>query len=372
MCMLKGKKEEVCYEAASFGGTKGCWIYHIWLCLGEVKGNRFQLLDGQGKHLPVQSRVLAWWPDGSIKWSAHTADAAEMTTFAEVLPGGVRRKSDGESPEDNCETGKDRCAYTEGMYVGRDGEVLQITEEGQAYSINTGRLQLQIGKQAGSPFLAEQIRIDGVLLARAVYPVFMIEHRGCSGETESGHEMPLSGAERSQTYALSAEVRKTLEYRGEITSVELEEAGPLQAVFCFRGKHVQEQPSGAQMPFVIRMYLWAGSEEIRFQHTFLYDGAEEQDFLKGMGIRVEMCMGGPLYDRHVQFGTDKVHFHEAAVILSSSHPRVGGAVLERQMAGEFVDYEKKDPGNGMSAGMAGESPLKMQGRLQNGTESAKM
>lgn len=27
---------------------------------------------------PVQSRITAWWPDGSIKWVAHTADASKM------------------------------------------------------------------------------------------------------------------------------------------------------------------------------------------------------------------------------------------------------------------------------------------------------
>ena len=31
----------------------------------------FALRDGTNKLLPLQSWPLAWWPDGSVKWSAH-------------------------------------------------------------------------------------------------------------------------------------------------------------------------------------------------------------------------------------------------------------------------------------------------------------
>ena len=39
------------------------------------------------------------------------------------------------------------------------------------------------------------------------------------------------------------------------------------------------------MPFVIRLYLGAGSREMKIVHTFLFDGNEEKDYLKGMGTR---------------------------------------------------------------------------------------
>ena len=271
--------------------TFGC----VWE-KGETRESEFTLLNEQGEALPVQSKVLAWWPDKSVKWSSHTADAGKLSETVEVIP----------------------CQGENNVEADNANTVLQITDTDAVYHVNTGRLQMKIKKAAGSETLAEEILINGSLLAKAIYPVFVMEHR----------------EEKGSIKTVTAQ-----EFRGEITSVELEEAGPLQAVFCFKGKHVQKQPSGAEMPFVIRMYLWAGSEEVRFQHTFLYDGIEAEDFLKGMGIRFDLCMSEKLYDRHVQFATDKAHFHEAAIILSASHPRVGGEILQGQLNGAFVEYD---------------------------------
>ena len=38
----------------------------------------FVLQNENKESIPVQSRITAWWPDGSIKWVAHTADASKM------------------------------------------------------------------------------------------------------------------------------------------------------------------------------------------------------------------------------------------------------------------------------------------------------
>ena len=38
----------------------------------------FVLRNENKESIPVQSRITAWWPDGSIKWAAHTADASKM------------------------------------------------------------------------------------------------------------------------------------------------------------------------------------------------------------------------------------------------------------------------------------------------------
>lgn len=271
--------------------TFGC----VWE-KGETRESDFTLLNDQGETMPVQSKVLAWWPDRSVKWSAHTADAGMMSENVEVVPSHVEKHAK----------------------IGIENMVLQITETDDAYLINTNRLQMKVKKTVGKEALAEDIQINGSLIAKKIYPVFDMEHREERGNIKSVINQ---------------------EFRGEITSVELEEAGPLQGVFCFKGNHVPKQPSGSVMPFVIRMYLWAGSEEIQFQHTFLYDGLETEDFLKGMGIRFDLFVSEKLYDRHVQFATDKAHFHEAALILSSNHPRVGGEILQRQLNGEFVEYD---------------------------------
>src|SRR5438105_7131628 len=39
------------------------------------KGQDFNAVDAQGRPLPLQSWPLAWWPDGSLKWTAHALPA---------------------------------------------------------------------------------------------------------------------------------------------------------------------------------------------------------------------------------------------------------------------------------------------------------
>lgn len=76
---------------------------------------------------------------------------------------------------------------------------------------------------------------------------------------------------------------------------------------------------------------------MRFTHTFFFDGAEDEDYLKGMGIRFETVLAGKSYDRHIRFETDQNIFHEAATLLNSSHPRLPAERLENQMNGVFQE-----------------------------------
>ena len=41
---------------------------------GELpKGSSLALIGGDGKEFPCQVKPTAFWPDGSIKWTAHSA-----------------------------------------------------------------------------------------------------------------------------------------------------------------------------------------------------------------------------------------------------------------------------------------------------------
>lgn len=258
---------------------------------GEVREAAFTLTNEAGDKIPVQTQVKAWWPDRSIKWASHTADSVKMGGSVMLLP----------VPTENEGT-------------------LWITEAVEGYQVDTGVISLKIpaGNTLPSHSLAKDVFFNGILLAQSIYPVFSLERRY---EKEG---VRVRGAEQT-------------EYRGTILSVTLEEAGPLQAVFCFRGNHLCGEK--ADMPFVIRMYVWSGSREIRFVHTFLYDGEENRDYLKGMGIRFDMSFTGKTYDRHIQFATDGAAFHEAALMLASSYPRLSPDILRNQLAGEKCNYD---------------------------------
>lgn len=70
--LLKGRRV---YGYVQFGS--------IWE-RGKVRGGRFRLHGAQGREVPVQSRITAFWPDGSVKWAAHTADSRLMGEEAEL------------------------------------------------------------------------------------------------------------------------------------------------------------------------------------------------------------------------------------------------------------------------------------------------
>lgn len=267
---------------------------------GEVKSPFFILRNMCGEEVPVQSRVMAWWPDGSIKWSAHTADSDKMGERAELLPYTVKERE-----EETQQTEKG----------------IRIEKRDDCYQVDTGIISIEIprGESLPAKELARGLYLKKQLLAESIYPTFCLERRF----------EKTSDADKEKKM-----VSEVQEYQGEILSVNMEETGKCQTVFCFRGNHIIGE--SAKMPFVIRLYLCYGSRELKFVHTFLYDGIEKQDFLKGMGLRYVMPMNGRLYNRHIQFGTDGKMFHEQAILLCSNKPSLSPEIFTGQQEGKNI------------------------------------
>lgn len=279
--------------------------------MGEVKEANFILTNEVGVYIPVQNRVTAWWPDGSIKWAAHTADSSLMGKEVNILPS---------------------------SNINQLEQEMIIKKLEDRYCIDTGRITVQIpyGKGLPSDKVAWDIYKDGQLLVDSAFPVLWLEHREKQVDVEN--------------------IKRIL-YKGEIRKVEIEEDGPLECVIRLEGTHVTNLESGVRvpetMPFIIRMYLGYGQDEIRFQYRFFYDGKEERDFLKGMGIRFETKLTGHTYNRHIRFGTDCNEFHETAVMLVSSYPKLDDSVLAGQIAGQIQEHDPKS----LAGRVAGQLPI---------------
>lgn len=180
----------------------------------------------------MQSRPLAYWPDGSIKWTAHTALLGtgkdyfvRETDAAETAVPTVRviRDPDGSA---RIETGKITCFVSAGPKP-----LLRVrnTQGGE----NTVELCAWLERQ---------------------------DEDGCG-----------TVARR---------------FDGMVQKVALEECGPLRAVVKFEGTH--EDASGEKrLPFVVRAYLYGGSDEVRFTHTIIFDG-EPQELLRGLGMEIRI------------------------------------------------------------------------------------
>ena len=263
---------------------------------GEVKRDSvFSLANENGQGVPLQSRITAYWPDGSVKWASHTADAERIGKSAQlcILPEAENWPLWAAPFCDDSENSVTVC-----------GEKLSAV--------------FPVGASLPADYLMD-LKDNESSLSVKVYPVMLIERR--------------ENAEFSGTHTVSM-------FRGEITEMQLVEAGPLQTLICCKGVYRKESdPTETRMRFSIAVYFWKDKGECRFVHTFLFDGDEQKDFLKGLGLCFETELGGYTWNRHVKFGTEKGVFHEAAMHLFSSHPRIAHETYLSQMRGQSLNEE---------------------------------
>ncbi len=268
--------------------------YTTWGCMWEKgrcqEGTQYVCQNEDGTEVPMQSRITAYWPDSSVKWTAHTADSTLLGKGMEVLPG---------TPEPVTER-------------------LKIKETNREIYMESGFLSVHISKN--SSYLFDWVSQNGKEHAYKGRPVLLLEE-------------PIS------IKGLKGRVEK--EYKGSIKSVTIEEQGDLQCIIKYEGTHV-DADGVEKMPFIIRMKLAYNCPDLQLTHTFLYDGDEDKDFLKGLGIVFDMPLAGAIYNRHIKVTGDYGVFHESMVHLVSWRPRVPGAIYERQMAGELLSLEGQE------------------------------
>lgn len=274
--------------------------YTTWGCMwkkGEcpvvdgipVKG--FVCHNEKGEVVAMQSRITSFWQDGSAKWTAHTAEAALLGSEIEVFLSDEQKQA------------------TMGIVIHEDEHSL---------TIEAGTFEAFITKNSGS--LLDRVVINGKNVMTNAHPVLELEEPICyEGE-------------------MAKVVRK---YTGQMESVTIEEQGALQTVIKYEGSHVSAQGIH-KIPFVIRMTVGMNGKDLKFTHTFLYDGDEEKDYLKGLGIRFQTPMRGEVYNRHIKFTGDNGVFHEGLVPLISWRPRVPQGIYDRQILGERLELSGTD------------------------------
>ena len=272
----------------------------------NIKKAEYICLNEKGERVSLQSRVTAYWPDGSVKWTGHSADSEKLGKEIEVkLSFDPKEASDAILLHDEYE-----------LKESKEGFVLK----GRAFEVCVKK---------DSNELFESVKSGERVVFAHAKPVLKLEE-------------PVVAEHES--------VRKVRDYEGRIESVTIEETGSILTVVKYEGVHVckaSDKKEDLKIPFILRMFVGTAAGEIRFQHTFLYDGDENKDFLKGIGIVFESPISGPLYNRHVKFLTDAGALHEVSLPLQSWRPRIPEALYIRQMEGKFVTDEDfalcKDP-----------------------------
>jgi hypothetical protein len=247
------------------------------------KDQSFVLAAADGSELATQSWPLAYWPDGSLKWTAHaTAAGAPLPAKLELKPGkstaAVRHK------------------------VG-------VRDTADAVVVDTGVIECVVPRKGAD--LIGSISRAGKPIARAGKLVAL-----CDDQPDAG-----SGMVRQSSFA------------SEIGTVTVEQRGPLRAVLKIEGRH---QGAGRDwLPFVVRLYFYAGAESVRIMHTFIFDGDEQKDFLRGLGVRFDVPMRDLMHDRHVRFGGEGSGlWAEGVRNLTGLRRDPGAAVRNAQLAGK--------------------------------------
>ncbi len=217
----------------------------------------FTLKNDLGKALPIQSWPMAYWPDGSLKWVglSTVVDSNAGTTF-ELEPVKTPVEINSKIKVNIKET---------------DSDVL----------VNTGVIQCDVPKQGEQ--LIRFIKIDGKEISTGGRLICILQN-GPSNEL---------GSQPSKE-----------KFIGNIDKVTVEQNGPVRVVLKIEGKHMSESGGRSWLPFIVRLYFYARQQSIRMVHTIIYDGDQQKDFIRGLGLVFDVPMDEQLYNRHIRFSGD--------------------------------------------------------------------
>ncbi len=265
-----------------------------------------RLTTSDGKEVDIDTWTLAYWQDGSVKWQG----------VAAVIPSGT------DSLRLNKVDKRKKSKHTTSS--------MKVTETEQGIGINTGTLTAYIPREG--EFLIDSMLVNRVKVGENMRLV-------CSTQSE-----PVIETTSQITFS---------NYTSKINNVEVERKGDVRTTVKIEGNHCSV--AGREwLPFVVRLYFYAGSDEVRMVHTFVYDGDQNKDFIRSLGVRMDVPMREALYNRHVAFScadggvwSEPVQPLVGRRVLTLGEKRDRSSSLQRQqMRGERIpDYEEFDATN---------------------------
>jgi hypothetical protein len=208
-------------------------------------------LSAPGKELPLQTWPLAYWPDGSIKWSG----------FATVVPAELA------GPVDPLHR------------LPAISAALKVTNSGKSIVVDTGALECAIPSGGGAN-LVESMTIEGRAVVGAGQLICILQN-GPDGDPD--------------------EVRPREKFVSVVKKVTVEQSGPVRAVVKFEGVHKGATSGREWLPFHVRLYFYAGETSVRMVHTIFFDGDQEKDFIHGLGVTFAVPLREEIQNRHVRF-----------------------------------------------------------------------
>ncbi len=235
------------------------------------RNSNLTVRSSDGHSLPTQSWPLAFWPDGSLKWSGFAIAANPQ--LATPLTVAIAPSVAPESP-------------------------ITVQQSPQSVEIASGSLRCRIARTGQS--LIESLSIDGREIARDGRLVLIREDR--------------------TAYESNRTVREE-NYVSSISKVTVEQSGPVRAVVHIEGFHAStgDTPARQWLPFSVRLYFTAGLSSVRVVHSFVFDGDQFTDFIRGLGIAFTIPFREERQNRHVRFATDGDGLFSEPVLMSPGY-----------------------------------------------------
>ncbi|SEN51259.1 hypothetical protein SAMN04488134_101256 [Amphibacillus marinus] len=234
---------------------------------------------------PVQSWATAYWPDKSIKWTAHAVVVKQSSESTFTLT-----KQTNDQPTIN--------------HAG-----IVVTERENSVDINTGRLTYVLAR-SGSKLITAVKDGNGGIVA---YDGQLIM------QTKTAHEV--EGA-CQVTYR---------EHVSRIESVMVEKHGPIQATIKITGYCGHD----TTYPFTMRLVFYNQVDRIKLLHTFFFNGVPEQHIVQGIGFSMKTHLTGPAYNRQLKLATESGTYNEPAQLLTSRRYRQS-TIYQQQIAGKSI------------------------------------
>ncbi len=218
---------------------------------GEVKDPKELLVYNEtNREIPADAWALAHWPDGSLKWVG----------FATTVPGGT-----------------EQIKVKKGKAEDTRKSQITVQEKQGKITLSTGALTAWFSP--GGAALCDSMYCGSRKIAGAAELTALTELRNGTAESD-------------------ASILQT-SYSSVIKNITVERAGKTRAAVRIEGVHANA--SREWLPFTVRLYFYAGSDQVKMVHTFIYDGDQDKDFIKGLGIRFNTPLREALYNRHVAF-----------------------------------------------------------------------
>jgi hypothetical protein len=285
--------EVVWLEDGGLGQAPGSTFGVPWPKGRYAAGTAFALAAQDGTDIPVQTWPTAYWPDGTLKWTAHAVgpDAGPAAKYT----------------------------LTPGTAAAAPAKPIAVDRAGGTIDVDTGVVVTRIGK-SGSTLIKSVVR-DGTEIAKDGRLVLIRQPEISEGD---------QGGDKWERF------------ESVIGEVTVEQDGPVRAVVRIDGKH--RKGSRQWLPFSIRLYFYAGADSFRMVHTITYDGTQEPgrnsgDFIRGLGVRFTVPMRDAAYDRHVRLAGETIggktgFLTEAVQGITGLRRDPGATVRAAQVAGE--------------------------------------